>query len=260
MHAYRWKLQAQTSAGDSPWTPWMLFDYGNRAPEILNQTFNIAENSPIGTSVGTVAAVDPEGSPLIFEIVAGDSQNAFGIGLSSGLLSVRDSNPLDFETAQQLTLIVRVTDPGGLSGEAAVTIVLTDLIEDLRLSEMQAEVLELNSPICDFQDEQGFGTNYLVSAAFVDENGKVTAETTALLDVTFLFEDGSAGQSFEDVVVSGRPSFNVEGDGFVGSLSFTLCIRYEVTQAARLTLTIVNTIGVESHEASVTVSRPEGAN
>ena len=97
-------------------------------------TFTIPENSPAGTSVGTVTATDADqpASSLTYSIVAGNSSGAFTINPTTGEITVAQSSPLDFEQTQQFTLTVRVTDngsPAAQTADAIVEINLTDAQE-----------------------------------------------------------------------------------------------------------------------------------
>ncbi len=121
----------------------------NDAPEITpNQSFNVAENSPSGASVGTVQAADPDpGNTLTYSIIAGNTGNAFMINASTGEIQVQTSGALNFEAGPTTyNLIVSVTD-GGLSDTDVVTI----------------NVLDANDP-----------------PAAVDDSGYTTAENTPL--------------------------------------------------------------------------------
>jgi len=93
----------------------------NHAPTISNQTFRINDGSANGTSVGTVLASDPDsGNVLSYSITAGNTSSAFSINASTGALSVNNSTALATNTSFSLT--VKVTDGGGLSANATVTV------------------------------------------------------------------------------------------------------------------------------------------
>ena len=103
----------------------------NEPPSIEDATFTIAENSPFGTSVGTVVASDPNvRDTLSYSITAGNTGNAFSIS-TSGVITVANSAALDFETTSQFQLTVQVLDDGtgNLTDTATVTIDLTDVFE-----------------------------------------------------------------------------------------------------------------------------------
>lgn len=84
----------------------------------------IVENLAV-QGAGTLAAVDPDGGPLTYELVsgAGDRDNdAFTIS-GSDLATTR---AFDFEADGTASIRVRVSDSDGLSAAAALTITITD--------------------------------------------------------------------------------------------------------------------------------------
>ena len=101
----------------------------NTAPQIDDQSFAIAENSSNGTQVGTVTATDPDaGQTLTFSITSGNTNNAFGINPTTGVLTVANSAVLDYETNPVFSLTVQVQDngQGSLTDQATVTVNITD--------------------------------------------------------------------------------------------------------------------------------------
>ncbi len=101
----------------------------NKAPTIEAATFSLAENSPIGTVVGTIEAADADGDTLSYTILSGNTGQSFGLDAITGVLSVVDSSALDYETISVFSLLVQVSD-GALSDSATVTINLTDVDEN----------------------------------------------------------------------------------------------------------------------------------
>jgi hypothetical protein len=98
----------------------------NVAPTANDATFDLPENSPNGTVVGTVTAFDPA-DELSFSIAGGTGAAAFAIDSSTGVITVANSSLLDFETSPVLTLEVLVDDGDGGSDTALVTIHLSNL-------------------------------------------------------------------------------------------------------------------------------------
>jgi hypothetical protein len=104
----------------------------NQPPVIDNQSFGVAENSPSGMVVGTVAASDPDArQALSYQITAGNTGGAFALDASTGQLTVANGAALDFETTPVFTVAVRVTDNGSpaRSSTATITIRLDDIAE-----------------------------------------------------------------------------------------------------------------------------------
>lgn len=101
----------------------------NNAPIVLDQSFNVNENSIAGTVVDTVAATDADNDLLYFSILSGNTGNAFIINDSTGVISVDTAALLDFETTPSYTLVVQVSD---ISSSATVNIFIqiNDLAEN----------------------------------------------------------------------------------------------------------------------------------
>jgi Ca2+-binding RTX toxin-like protein len=103
-----------------------------------DQVVSAAENVNTTTVLATVAGSDPDfgggndGSNnfenLSYAIVAGNAAGLFEIN-SAGQISLQSGDQLNFETAQQHVLTVRVTDGPGLFDEVQVTINVTDVNE-----------------------------------------------------------------------------------------------------------------------------------
>ncbi len=101
----------------------------NEAPVINDQSFWVDENAANGTSVGTVAASDPDvGDHLTYSITAGNTGGAFALDADTGEITVANPAALDYEAHPTFTLTVEVTDSGtpGQTASATVTIHLAD--------------------------------------------------------------------------------------------------------------------------------------
>ncbi len=145
---------------------------GNNAPVIGNQAFSVAQSTAVGSIVGTVSASDPDaGQTLTYSIISGNSNNAFAINSSSGIITVAQTLPL-----QNFNLTVKVTDNGTptLSSQATVTITVTNNTGN------QAPVINNQS----FTASQGLAIGALV--------GKVVAS------------DPNQGQTLTFAIVSGN--------------------------------------------------------
>jgi VCBS repeat-containing protein len=108
----------------------------NERPEALDATFTLPVNSPTSTAIGTVTATDVDaGDTLTYAITAGnsnpdgDSNLAFTINPTTGVIIVNDRGDLDFDTTPTYNLTVKVTDVGGLFDTAAIEINLNNINE-----------------------------------------------------------------------------------------------------------------------------------
>lgn len=97
------------------------------------QSFTVADSAPNGTTVGTVAASDPDSASLTFSISAGNpGGDAFAIDSSSGLITVNNSGSLPaLGTAVPLT--INVVDGTGGSDSQTVTITIASPLVQLKV-------------------------------------------------------------------------------------------------------------------------------
>lgn len=91
--------------------------------------FTIENESPTGTAVGTLTAVDPDADDVLtFALTEGnpdldgDGTNGFGIDPTTGEITVTDADDLDFAANPNFTLTATVTDLSGLSDTTTVII------------------------------------------------------------------------------------------------------------------------------------------
>lgn len=100
----------------------------NELPPVLsgNQTINITESEPVGSSVADFDAEDPDQMNITFAIGTGNEENKFSIEESSG--TIRINEPLDFEMTMQYTLEIVVSD-GMQSTSAFLTVYVLDINE-----------------------------------------------------------------------------------------------------------------------------------
>jgi hypothetical protein len=102
----------------------------NEAPTASDAAFSVAENSATGTVIGSAMASDPDaGDTLTYAITGGDPSGASAIDAATGEITVGDASRLDFETTPVFNLTVSVTDSGGLTDTAAVTVNVKDVNE-----------------------------------------------------------------------------------------------------------------------------------
>ena len=70
------------------------------------------ENSPVGTELGEVLAVDPDGNNIItYSISVNGPNDDFAIDMSSGLLTVA-SQTIDYEKFQNANIEIIASDSG----------------------------------------------------------------------------------------------------------------------------------------------------
>ncbi len=121
----------------------------NEPPELNYQFFTISENSPNGQQVGTVLASDPDnGQSLTYSINAGNANNAFQIGSSTGILKVNNSLALNFENLAYILLVVKVQDNGigNLACTGMIKVILNDINEPPQLNNQNFSIQETRLP------------------------------------------------------------------------------------------------------------------
>lgn len=100
----------------------------NEQPLIDDMYFTVYENSEEGTIFGVIDASDPENDILLYNLISGNDDGAFGLLQSSGELYVSDSSQLDFETNTRYTLKIEACDAEFCVGSSMVVDVL-DVLE-----------------------------------------------------------------------------------------------------------------------------------
>ncbi len=168
----------------------------NEYPVVLNQSLTIDENSANETIAGIVLATDQDaGDTRSYAIIGGTGATAFAIDVTTGEITVADYSQLDYETATSFTLNIQVTDLGGLTDTATLTIQLSDINETPSINDQTLEIAEnsANGTIVDLiqaidvdADDQlkytiqgGTGSNaFLVGS----KTGQITVANTRKLD------------------------------------------------------------------------------
>ena len=99
---------------------------GTRPPVIPASvyTLSISEGTPIGTSIFTIPATDPEGSALVYAITGGNNGD-FTINTNTGVITT--VRGLNREAEPSYNLGLRVTDNTQLTDTATLSITVTDI-------------------------------------------------------------------------------------------------------------------------------------
>ncbi len=99
----------------------------NEAPgSVTLSKATVAENTAIGTMIGMLSAVDPEGKALTYTL----TDNAGGLfKLSGNKLQV--AKAINYEAVQSDTITVQVKDAGGLTVTKTFAIGVTDVLETI---------------------------------------------------------------------------------------------------------------------------------
>jgi hypothetical protein len=129
--AYSIRVQV-TDAGGLTYDEALVVAVGNvneNPTDLVLDVASVAENQPAGTTVGTLTGIDPDaGDTFTYALVAGsgDTDNAsFSISGST----LRTAASFNFESKSSCSILVRVTDAGGLSYQEALTVAVTNVNE-----------------------------------------------------------------------------------------------------------------------------------
>ncbi|QDT04429.1 Cadherin domain protein [Rubripirellula lacrimiformis] len=115
----------------------------NESPVIANQTFHVTENVAINSSIGTVAASDPDqGQSLTYQLVGGSGVRFFSIQPTTG--EIKLTAAIDYESRERFTLEVEVSDDGQppLTQMATVQIEVDDENESPTIQPGQFSITE----------------------------------------------------------------------------------------------------------------------
>jgi len=103
----------------------------NKPPEI-SFVFYLDENSPNGTRIGAVFGIanNEGGGPLTYSILSGNTNNAFALDPTTGIITVASESEMDFETTPAFDLTVQADDGNlGLS-MVSITINLNNIVDE----------------------------------------------------------------------------------------------------------------------------------
>ena len=102
----------------------------NDAPTAVNVApTTVVENAANGTVIGTASTTDPDAGDTHTYQLTDNAGGRFAINSATGVITVADGSLLDYETATNHSVTVRVTDSGGLTYDETFTINLTDVNE-----------------------------------------------------------------------------------------------------------------------------------
>ena len=197
----------------------------NKAPVFTdgaNATRTIAENTPLGTNIGSpVAATDADSDTLIYAL-DGTNANVFSIASSTGQLQTKLA--LNFERKRNYKVTVTATDGKGGSDSITVTINITNVVNEDTQQQTREELVTNNPPVF---------TEGTTAARSIDENtvagtniGTPVAATDAnILDILAYTLSGADAASFDIV-------------GTTGQLQTKAALDFETTTSYSVTVTV----------------------
>ena len=95
----------------------------------VSQSFSIDEDAENTASVGTVLATDADAGTTLsnWTITSGNDDAVFEINAGTGEITIADNSNLDFETTQNYTLAITVSDGINTSGAENVTVTINNI-------------------------------------------------------------------------------------------------------------------------------------
>jgi hypothetical protein len=119
---------ASRASDHDPIVARFLIEHPNEAPlDLVLDGDSVAENAPAGTQVGTVSADDPDPEDVLSYTLVDDAGGRFALDSATGALTTTGS--LDHEAGASYDIVIRATDPDGLSVERTVTIAVGNINE-----------------------------------------------------------------------------------------------------------------------------------
>ncbi len=100
----------------------------NEKPVASDVVVQISENCQGCSADKTVPASDPDGDKIFYKVLT-DASGLFTIDSLTGLISLRKDKALDYEKVSTYTVQISVTDEGGLSDTAKITVQVLDVNE-----------------------------------------------------------------------------------------------------------------------------------
>ncbi|MCB2197376.1 MAG: endonuclease [Bacteroidetes bacterium] len=158
-----------------------IYNPENNAPEIDDQEFTIAENSENGTEVGTITSSDPDNDEISYSIISGNTDDAFVLGTTTGVLTVNNSDALVYDTNPSFSLIVEAND--GWASASATIMVNVDQTNAVVPIASNAEIKVYPNPTSDITYAK-IPNNYSVEVYSII-GSKIMETTTQKIDLSF---------------------------------------------------------------------------
>lgn len=208
----------------------------NEPPTASDASFDAPELELVGSVVGTVQASDPDTSPpfstLSYAVTGGNDDNAFDVDAEGNLFTL---TALDFDVTPTYNLIVEVTDGGGLSDTANVTVDVLPNVVPSNLADIDGtngfrvpgltELLDTGWGVTILGDVNGdgiddfvvssLGGGPIVSSAYVifgnDQGFAPNFDLTSLNGTNGFRFDGTDVNDFTGTAINGAGDINNDG-------------------------------------------------
>lgn len=224
-------------------------DINDNPTDIALSNNSIAENSAVGTVIGTLSASDPDipANSFTYSII-GDPDNKFQI--VGNQLQV--AGTLDFESTASHNVTIRVSDGNGGTYNEAFTINLTDANDTPVPAPgnpvvAQGGTLTFDLNALSASDQDGADNSLIYQIATLPSTGTIALNAVALgIGDTFTQQD----------IIDGKITYTHDNNASGASDSFTFTVSDGIATSALSTLT-VNLSVVQTGDSAQTVN--EGA-
>jgi hypothetical protein len=198
----------------------------NQSPTIANQSFQVAQNSAVGASVGFVAAsAAGTGQTLTYAITGGNTGNAFHIDSFTGQITVNSNATLAANSPYALTVQVTDNNTTQLSNSATVTI---------------TAVAPNTAPVI---------ANQTLTAVDGSPNGAIVGTVVA--------SDPDAGQTLTYAITGGNVGNTFQINSATGQITIANNAKLNITSFPSFALTVQvtdNGVPALSNAATVTIN------
>lgn len=116
-----------------------------RAPYLPDYAVAILSGSANGVVVNTEVGTDPQGLSLTYSIVSGNSNSAFTINSSTGVVTVADTTKIEWRTYSSYSLVIGTTN-GTVSTTGALVVTITPVYDTPTGSGDSVDILDNTTP------------------------------------------------------------------------------------------------------------------
>ncbi len=209
----------------------------NDPPVATDATVSLLEDAVDGTTVHNLVATDPDtGDALTYEITGGNNTNIFAINPTSGEITLADGSQVDFETLMVYNLTVTVTDQGGLTDTANVTVNIGNVNEPpvvdgatVQAKQDQAYVFMSSDFLTNYSDPEGAAATDVkitelpirgqlqLNGSPIAKDQVISLNDITLGNFTYVPPSGLSGDTFTDFkfTISDGVLFSIGNDSII---------------------------------------------
>ena len=207
----------------------------DHTPEISkNQIFKLDENTKTGSNIGKVEAIDKDDQNSLqnWQITECSKDNAFSINSSTGELIVNNSDILDKEKIDKITLYIKVSDGANYSKPEEIAIELNDI----------NDVIPVILPTQIFEIKEGITKGYIISS-IIFTDADITPAEEYTWNIVKNFDSNN----------NGIPAIDIDNNNGTITVNDAEEFDYETNKSITFSLTVNDGINTSTEE-SVTIN------